>query len=59
MVAAMVPVVDDTATNLDAPKAKLDQLDDEGKVLDVQVTPSGEVAAPPAAPDTTTKELFP
>lgn len=45
MVAAFVPVLPETVTNLDAPKAGALQFETDGNALDVQVIPSDEVAA--------------
>ena len=59
MVAAMVPVVFDVATNLLAPKVTPIHPDDEGSVLAVQVTPSGDVDATADASAIATKALFP
>jgi hypothetical protein len=58
-VAAIVPVVADMAANFDAPKATDVQALDEGSVLAVQVTPSGEVAAAVEPEATTRNVLFP
>jgi len=60
MVAAMVPVVLDTETNLPAPKVTDIQFDTDGivRLAPVQVTPSGEVFAFAEEEATATNELF-
>lgn len=57
--AAVAPVVLDTVTNLDAPKATEYQLDEEGSVLAVHVMPSGDVAAAVEPYATATNKLLP
>jgi hypothetical protein len=60
MVAAMVPDVKDTDTNLEAPNAISYQFEDDGIVLAVHVIPSEEVKlAFDVDVETATKELFP